>query len=181
MARTFSSLAVLLTIAMLASIGVGFWSFFTPGHADKNTIFLLHFWIGLVTAIGILLVHCLVFTYFLGTGRWVKEVTLAYNMPDEPHHKETRELKRKTFPPALLAMLVGISTAFAGAGAQLQEWTWHIHATLALATLIINLIAFRIEHRNLARNVQVIQGVLDEVDRMRAARGLQPNAEALQD
>ena len=166
---------------MLASIGVGFWSFFERDPAAKNSIFLLHFWIGLTTAIGILLVHCLVFTYFLGTGRWVKEVTLAYDMPDVPYHKETRELKRSTFPPALLAMLVAIATAFAGAGAQLQEWTWHVHAGLAFLTLVVNLLAFRIEHRNLGRNVRVIQGVLEEVDRLRAARGLQPNAEALQE
>lgn len=177
MARTFLSLAIILTAAMLASIAVGFWSFYTAAEA-KNDIFLLHFWLGLTTVIGILLVHCLVFTYFLGTGRWVKEVTLAYDMPDAPYHKATRELKRSTFPAALFAMLIAIAAAFAGAGAQLQEWTWHVHAGLALLTLLVNLLAFRIEHRNLAGNVQVIQGVLEEVDRIREARGLPSNAEA---
>jgi amino acid transporter len=183
MARTFSSLAAIITFALLASIGVGFLSFFlSRSDAEpelRQTIFIAHFFLGLATAIGILLVHCLIFIYFLGTGRWVKEVTLAYRMPDEPHHKQTRELKRKTFPPALFAMLIGIATAAAGAGAQLQAWHWSIHMTLAFSTLLINLWAFRVEYRNVSLNAGVIQGVLEDVDRIRLAHGLQPNAEAL--
>ena len=101
MTRTFSTLAVLLIFAILATIAVGFWSFFLPkSDPAKQDIFLVHFHLGLWTTIGILLVHCIIFTYFLGTGRWVKEVTLAYRMPDEPLHKTTRKLKRATFPPA---------------------------------------------------------------------------------
>src|SRR5258708_27603731 len=62
-------------------------------------------------------VHCLIFTYFLGTGRWVKEVKLAYNLPDQPLAKLTRELKRRGFPPALFAMLAAIATGAARAAA----------------------------------------------------------------
>src|SRR5579862_6274904 len=109
MTRTFSTLAVLLIFAMLATIGVGIWSFFLMKDDPwKQDIFLVHFHLGLWTTIGILLVHCIIFTYFLGTGRWVKEVTLAYRLPDEPLHKTTRELKRATFPPALFSMLIAI-------------------------------------------------------------------------
>jgi hypothetical protein len=186
MTRTFSSLAAVTTVALLATIGVGFVSFFLH-HSDAwqdhlelwNTIYIAHFFLGLATAIGILLVHCLIFIYFLGTGRWVKEVTLAYRLPDEPHHKMTRELKRKTFPPALFAMLIGIATSAAGAGVQLQAWHWSVHLTLAVLTLLINLWAFRLEYRHVRLNALVIQGVLADVDRIRLAHGLKPNAEAL--
>ena len=81
MAQTFRTLAIFLTLAILVTIGIGFWSFFTPGESKYKDIFIVHFVCGLVTAIGILLVHCLIFIYFLGTGRWVKEVTLAYKCP----------------------------------------------------------------------------------------------------
>ena len=50
------------------------------------------------------------YTYFLGTGRWVKEVGLAYELPDDPLPRLTRELKRRTFPPALFAMLVAMAS-----------------------------------------------------------------------
>ena len=120
MAQTFRNLAILLTVALLATIGLGFWSFFTDVETKYNDIFIVHWACGLATVIVSLLIHCLIFIYFLGTGRWVKEVTIAYNLPDEPWHKETRELKRATFPPALFSMLIGIAAAAAGAGAQLQ-------------------------------------------------------------
>src|SRR5262245_38418599 len=124
MTRTFGTLAVLLIFAMLATIGVGLWSYLLDVGPHKQDIFLIHFHLGLWTSIGILLVHCIIFTYFLGTGRWVKEVTIAYRMPDEPLHKTTRELKRTTFPPALFAMLIAIFTSAAGAGVLFQSWPW---------------------------------------------------------
>ena len=181
MTQTFRTLAIFLTIAILSTIGIGFWSFFTPLGEAKKDIFIVHFLFGLTTAIGILLVHCLIFIYFLGTGRWVKEVTIAYRMPDEPWHKETRRLKRQTFPPALFSMLIGIAAAAAGAGAQLQAWPWYVHMTLGLLTLAINLWAFRIELRNVTLNAAIIDAVMREVDRIRAASGLVSNEEALQE
>lgn len=179
MAQTFRALAILLTIALLATLGLGFWSFFTAGRARGTDVFFVHWVFGLITVNISLLVHCLIFTYFLGTGRWVKEVTIAYKLPDEPWHKQTRELKRQTFPPALFSMLFGIAAAAAGAGAQLQAWHWTIHMTLGILTLLVNLWAFRIELRNLTLNAAVIEEVMVEVDRIRAASGLESNEEAL--
>ena len=181
MARIFTTLAVFIILSLTATIVVGFVSLsLGPAHKD---IFLalstLHFYLGLGTTLVILLVHCIIFTYFLGTGRWVKEVGLAYQLPDEHLPKLTRELKRWTFPPALFAMLIAIATVAAGAGAQLQEWPWLVHAVLAFLTLFINILAFRVEWRNLRTNAQVIQEVLTQVDRIRAARGLPDNADAL--
>jgi hypothetical protein len=180
MARIFTTLAVFIILSLTATILVGFWSMSLQVSEAKKDIFLVHFFLGLGSALLILLVHCIIFTYFLGTGRWVKEVGLAYQLPDEHLPKLTRELKRWTFPPALFAMLIAIATVAAGAGAQLQEWPWYLHATLAFLTLLINFWAFRVEWRNLRTNADVIQGVLAEVDRIRAERGLSNNADALE-
>jgi hypothetical protein len=128
-----------------------------------------------------LLVHCLIFTYFLGTGRWVKEVKLAYDLPDAPLPRLTRDLKRTVFPPALFAMLIAIATGAAGAAAQVEMWRWEIHATLGTLTLLVNLWAFRIEYRCLRTNIGVLDDVMREVDRRRTERGLPTNAEALQE
>jgi hypothetical protein len=180
MARIFTTLAVFIILSLAATIAVGFLSMFLEAPDTKKDIFLVHFFLGLGTALVILLVHCIIFTYFLGTGRWVKEVGMAYQLPDEHLPKLTRELKRWTFPPALFAMLIAIVTVAAGAGVQLQEWPWHVHAILAFLTLLINIWAFRVEWRNLRTNTQVIQEVLSQVDHIRAARGLNNNAEALE-
>ncbi len=180
MTRIFLTLAAANALALTTAFALGCWSKLTDGlHAPASSAYLLHFLVGLFTAVGTLLTHCLIFTYFLGTGRWVKEVTLAYDLPDEPWHKRTRELKRLTFPPALAAMLVTIATAAGGAGAQLQAWPWQVHLALAVAALAINLWAFRLEHRNVTENAGILDAVLREVDRIRAERGLPPNEEAL--
>ncbi len=51
--------------------------------------------------------------------------------------------------------------------------------TLAFATLLVNLWAFRIEYRCVAANAGVIRAVMVDVDRMRRERGLCSNDEAL--
>ncbi len=156
---------------------------FTAGllfqHDHTNLAFYLHFFLGLFAVSLTLAVHCLVFIYFLGTGRWVKEVAQAYRIPDAPLPKLTRELKRWTFPVALTAMLVAIATAAAGAGAQLQEWPWTIHFSLALITLLVNLWAFWVELRNVRINSGLLDEVMVEVERIRAEQGLNSNTEAL--
>ena len=181
MTRIFTTLAAIVTLSILTTIGFGFWSMALDVSQFKDDIYLIHFCLGLFTANCILLVHSIIFTYFLGTGRWVKEVGIAYRLPDEPLPKLTRELKREAFPPALFAMLIGIATAAAGAGRQLQEWHWSIHMLLAFATLGINLWAFAVEYRCVSTNAGVIDAVLQEVDRIRCERGMNTNEEALKE
>lgn len=174
MTQLFLILASLNILALLATFLMG-----TLSRFVDHDIYVVHFSLGLFSAIGTLLVHCIIFTYFLGTGRWVKEVSLAYRLPDAAFYKRTRELKRRSFPAALTAMLVTIGTAAAGAGQALQEWSWYIHLIAALAALLVNLWAFRVEYRDVTENGQVLDRVLAEVDRLRAERGLPSNAEAL--
>lgn len=173
MTRIYSSLALFITLCLLAAAGMGLWSMAVKGvHHPETPTFLIHFNLGLFTAVGTLLAHCLIFTYFLGTGRWVKEVKIAYQLPDEPWPKLTRELKRRTFPPALTAMLVTIAVAATGAGVQLQGWPWYSHAATAALALVVNLVAFWIEIRDLRINVGVIAAVMQEVEHIRRAHGL---------
>jgi len=49
-----------------------------------------------------------------------------------------------------------------------------------VASLFVNLWAFRIEYRNVSINGGVIDDVLHEVDRIRAEHGLPSNEEALE-
>jgi hypothetical protein len=179
MTRIFLTLAVLDGAALVASAVFGIASKLRGAFSSgADPTWMIHFYLGLFSTIGTLLVHCLIFTYFLGTGRWVKEVGLAYDLPDVPLLKLTRELKRRTFPPALFAMLLAIAAVAAGAGAQLQTWPWEVHATLAGVTLLVNVWAFIVEYRTVRTNGGVIEDVLSEVDRIRAERGLPSNDEA---
>src|SRR5438477_382346 len=139
MAIAPSNSAAVIFFVLVVTFVVGLISQAREGllHPDDPT-FSLHFFLGLISVIAALGVHCLIFIYFLGTGRWVKEVAIAYRIPDEPLPKLTRDLKRRAFPPALFAMLVPIAAAAAGTAVQRQEWHWTIHLGLAVATLAVN-------------------------------------------
>ena len=89
MTRIFTVLASLNGLILLLTFAGG-----TGFKLGLGLPYLVHFSLGLLSAITTLLVHCAIFTYFLGTGRWVKEVAIAYRIPDEPLPKLTRELKR---------------------------------------------------------------------------------------
>jgi hypothetical protein len=182
MSQILTRLAVFNFLALLTTFGVGLLSYLQSGVTDQDSpAYPLHLYLGLFAVIvSNLGLHCLVFIYFLGTGRWVKEVAIAYQLPDAPLPKLTRDLKRRTFPVALLAMLAPIATAAAGAGQKTMGWPWGLHLALGLATLLVNLWANVIEVRNVGINAGLIDEVLREVDRIRAERGLPTNAEALQ-
>ena len=53
-----------------------------------------------------------------------------------------------------------------------------LHFSLAILSLLINLWATRVEYRNVSINVGIIDEVMNEVERIRAERGLPPSAEA---
>ncbi|MFO0878777.1 MAG: hypothetical protein U0840_15655 [Gemmataceae bacterium] len=180
MTRILVRLTTLNLLTLLATFAVGWLSFLRHSRTSPDDpLYLLHIYLGLASATLTLGVHSLVFIYFLGTGRWVKEVCLAYQIPDHPLPFTTRELKRQAFPPALLAMLVPIVAAATGAGVATLQWPWYYHATMGLATLLVNAWAFAVEYRCVHTNAMVIDQVMVEVDRIRSDQGLVSNAEAL--
>jgi hypothetical protein len=181
MSRILARLAAFNFFVLLLTFAVG-WLSRGRGSLQSldDPVFPIHFYLGLFAVLLTLGVHCLIFIYFLGTGRWVKEVALAYRLPDAPLPRLTRDLKRRTFPVALTAMLVPIAAAAAGTAAQRQEWPWTVHATLATVTLLVNLWAFMVEYRNVSINAGVIDEVMREVDRIRTEHGLPTNAEAIE-
>jgi hypothetical protein len=181
MARILLRLAVFDGFALVAAFALGVLSWLRGGLRDSSVVsYSLHLYLALFAIIFNLGVHCLVFIYFLGTGRWVKEVALAYRLPDAPLPRLTRDLKRWTFPPALLAMLVPIAAAAAGMANvhHLVDWAPPTHLALAVLTLLVNGWALWVEYRNVSINSGVLDRVMAEVERIRAEHGLPPSAEA---
>jgi len=182
MTRIFLFFATLIATALVASFVSGILSWLHQGLTSADSSFYLaHFVVGLLSALAVLLIHCLAITYFLGTGRWVKEVCLAYGLPDERWPRQTREIKRRNTPYAILAMLITIATAAAGAGRQNFDWPAWLHAALAGTTLLVNVVVWGIEYRNMKTNVRILDEVYAEVDRIRAEQGLPSNEEALRE
>jgi len=180
LSRIFVALAVINSVALLLTtvLGLVFMverneGVVAPGGHQTLTFgwFASHMVIGLFTAVFGLFLHCLIFTYFLGTGRWVKEVAKAYQLPDQDLPRKTREFKRQAFPPALFAMLSVIAAVATGAGAQTgPETFWGLaHPVMSVVALALNGWAYVVEYRTVAANARVMDEVMAEVERRRAA------------
>jgi hypothetical protein len=181
MTRIFPSLAILNLLGLLTAFVLGVVSRLRGGLLNLNDpIYLVHYGVGLYAVLATLLVHCLGIVNFLGTGRWVKEVCLAYGLPDGNWPLKTRDLKRATTPKAILAMLLTIATAAAGEADQHRAWPWWNHLVLASAALVVNAWVHTVQYRNIRINVGILEGVMADVERARAEQGLPSNAEALQ-
>jgi len=182
MPRIFTTLAAFNLVAFLAALATGFVSQLQHGAPPANeTAYVVHFVLGLLAVLSNLLVHCLIITYFLGTGRLIKEATLAYGLADERWARPTRDIKRDNTPKAILAMLLSIAVAAAGEGDRHNVWPWWVHLVLAVLAVAVNLWFFRVEYRNVTLNGRLLDGLIGEVERIRAERGLPSSAEALEE
>ena len=122
--------------------------------------------------LGTLLVHSVVFTYFLGTGKWVKEVVRVYQLPEWVWAQAVRN-KRRAFPFELSSMFLIGAAAWLGAAADTRRennamWAeWHLG--LATATLAFTLGAFAVEYASVVAQARLILEVTDQADRLREA------------
>jgi hypothetical protein len=183
MTRIFLVFATLTGLALATGVVSGLMSWWQGGlvSAAATDLFLAHILLGLLASFAVLGTHCLVLTYFLGTGRLIKEACLAYGFPDDVWPRQTRDIKRGNTPWAILAILVTIGTAAAGMGRYMADWPPWLHATLAALTLLVNCGVWLREYHNLKANLRILDEMFAEVDRVRAAHGLPSNAEALRE
>lgn len=104
-------------------------------------------------------VHCIVFTYFIATAKWVQHAVTVKQL-DPALMAPTRSFKAQAFPAALAAMAIVCLTAFVGAATFSYGLRPIYHHVLALMCLAINLIVAAIEYRAIARNAALIDRVL---------------------
>lgn len=126
MHRIFLALAVTVGTLLVVSFGSGFLVPTGRGGALHD----VHFLLSLITTMGVLLVHSVAFTYFLGTGKWVKEVVRVYRLPEWVHSQALKN-KRKAFPFELGSMLFIGAAAWLGGASDTRanfDPNWHLGA-----------------------------------------------------
>ena len=137
----------------------------------------LHNVVGLLAALVTILVNSISVTYFIGTGRWCKEVVEAYGF-DESFVERSRKLKRRSFPWALAGMTTVILVAALGAASDpatlrsgTSQWVAS-HLTAALLGTGIIAGALWMQVGFMAKNNELILELVERVHRERSARGL---------
>jgi hypothetical protein len=137
----------------------------------------VHRLFGVGAALVVVLISSILVTYFIGTGRWCKEVTAAYGLPVAAVERTT-SLKRRTYPCAILATLAMIAVTSLGALADplanlMRDESWVVaHRIAAFVSIAVVAAAFYFGWVNVNENHGVIQDVMSQVKRIRQQRGL---------
>jgi predicted MFS family arabinose efflux permease len=169
MIRYFLVLAVTGVSLMLADSVLGFIAASEPfdPHAHGRTIHLLF---SLLTIIALLGIHSIVYTYFMATAKWAKEVVRVYQLPDWFIAQATKN-KRRAFRFVMGSMTTIAIAAWLGGAADTRGSAyalWHLGA-VALA-LAFNLGSFVVEYGAIVVHARLLMELKDRADQMRAER-----------
>lgn len=137
----------------------------------------LHILLGILAAVVTVLVQSVGVTYFIGTGRWCKEVVETYELNPEWVQRANR-IKRRSFPWAMLGIGTVLAIASFGAAADpgtlsetTAKWVTPHYWLGIIGTLVIGGCLW-FQAVSIASNQQVIEGILDAVRDVRERRGL---------
>jgi hypothetical protein len=153
---------------MLTSLAVGLRTI-ADARGPSQVWHDIHFLLGLLTILIVSLVHSIVFTFFLGTCKWVKEVVRVYRMPSWVYAQAVKN-KRQAFPFELWSMAFLAATAFLGAGTDTQGWPSFWHLACAAFALAFNLGAFVAEYAAIGAQSRLLMEIKAEADRLRRAQ-----------
>ena len=184
MEKTFARVALFAVALLAATAGLGLWigdlhSATDPAVLRWGTVHRLS---GMFTALMVLLVNSMAVTYFIGTGRWCREVVETYRL-DTTLIEQSKRLKRAAFPFAVIGMLSMVGIVALGGAAdpgggladRSREWvTWHLVGGIGLAALIAWY--FQAQVQPIRGQHDLIETVMDAVRRERTARGLDVEA-----
>lgn len=153
----------LLTIGWMATAGLVATAILGYRIEDARG-FDLHLLFGLAAAFLLLFSHCWIMFYLIGTGKAIKEAVAG--IPDEAEIvEETKRFKNESYPAMMLAMGVVMAAFILGGGVPTKVIPAWIHHGLFYAALLVQLRALLAEHRVLAANERLMDGL-----RRRAAK-----------
>lgn len=119
---------------------------------------------GIMATLTCIAVHCVVFTYFIATAKWVQHAILVKKL-DPQLAGPTRSFKRQAFPAALLAMGITFAATLLGAARFSYGISARWHEVFAWVAIATNLLVALVEYRAIARNGALIDGLLARINR----------------
>ncbi len=166
----------MMAATLILGLSVG--DLYHDRSADTLRWATVHRLTGIAAALLVVLVNSIVVTYFIGTSRWCKEVCETYGL-DRSLVARGNQLKRRTFPWAVMGMLTVVGVIALGGAADPAtgrpgtDWWATPHMLGAFVGILLVAWSFWIEWQYIAANQAVIAGVMTEVRRIRLERGLE--------
>ncbi len=171
--RIFVVLASISNLGLAITFLLG-WLIGDAASLESAGSFARHFLVALGSLLLALMVHAVVLTYFMGTGRWIEETSTAYRL--DPHVREENiRLKFRALPAMIGCVVLLIVTAALGAMADPASSGrvasgGMLHLIVASITLLANLTTSVLEYSAIEANGRLVDSVVEEVHRIRAER-----------
>jgi hypothetical protein len=138
----------------------------------------VHVLFSIATVVALLGIHSIVYTYFIATGKWAKEVVTVYQLPDW-FIAQTTKNKRRAFRFVMWSMTTIAVAAWLGAAADTRGAAYSLwHLGFAALALAFNLGAFVVEYICVVAQVRLLLELKDRADRMREERYGSPSGDA---
>jgi hypothetical protein len=169
MNRHFLVMAVTGASLLVADFVLGFFvtgDLSGPGAVARG----VHLVFSLLTVIVLLGIHSIVYTYFIATGRWAKEVVAAYQLPDWIN-EQAKKNKRRAFRFIMWSMTTIAVAAWLGAAADTRSASytpWHL--AFAAFAIAFNFGSFIVEYGVIVAHMRLLSELKDRADRLREAR-----------
>ncbi len=153
MISLFLGLSIANLASLLATIALGYAAAGAPAWRPWHTL------AGAMASLLCVGVHCVVFTYFVATAKWVRHAVLVKKL-DDSWAAPTRSFKALAFPAALLAIFSVFAAAVLGAAVDNRFLPTGWHHAAALIAFGVNLVAAAIEYGAITRNGDLIDRIL---------------------
>lgn len=151
---------IIRIINFVASGFLGLTIFFGYRATFDIHLFIIHIYIALFSASLAILGQVAIFFYLLGTGASIKEAANELSFGKEAVN-EARSFKKKTFPFAMLAILLVIATTAMGGAAHTGVVLPYVHGIVAWTALCGNIFAIINAGKYLKMNKLLIKRVIE--------------------
>jgi hypothetical protein len=157
----FASVSITILLFYLCTMGMAYAHLMPVG---------VHILWGFFMTLLIVLLQCLIFGFFIGSGKSIKRVVAESGLGPDWVQK-TKDYKNRTSPALMLAILASIVAAGAGAGVATGSVSITTHHVLILAALFLNGRSLWICYRVIVENIEAIHRINREVERLRKDGG----------
>jgi hypothetical protein len=170
MPTVFASVSATIILFYLATLVMAYFHLMPVG---------LHMLWGCFMALLIIFLQCLVFGFFINSGKSIKKVVQDNGLSPDWIQK-TKDYKNRCYPMLMLALLVSVAAAVVGGGVSVGAVPVWIHELLVWAAFGINVYSLALSYRVVVENVKAIHRINDEVGHLKMAGGpAEPAAEPL--
>lgn len=150
----FASVSVTVVLFFLATLLMAHLHWMSVGG---------HMLWGCFTALMVIFLQCLIFGFFINSGKSIKKVVKDRGLSGDWIQK-TKDYKNRSYPMLMLAILISVAAAILGGGVSVGALPIWVHVVAVWTALGVNVYSFWISYKVIAENVEAIHQINREVD-----------------